>query len=110
VGTGTHDGYYDQRLTVEQVYNAIDAGHSFHTGSRTGRDYAVVAKSSCANCGRPTLRSHADGDWNNNLDDYAAVTSRSRSSDRIAWGVSAQARAQCRDGTRSQPRLQCSWP
>jgi hypothetical protein len=69
VGTGTHDGYYDQRLTVQQVYNAIDAGHSFHTGSWTGRDYAVVAKFSCANCGRPTVRSHADGDWNNSLDD-----------------------------------------
>ena len=68
-GTGTQDGYYDQRFTVEQVYTAIDAGHSFHTGSRTGRDYAVVAKFSCANCGRPTLRSRADGDWNNNLDD-----------------------------------------
>ena len=69
VGTGTHDGYYDQRLTVQQVYNAIDEGHWFHTGCRTGRDYAVVAKFSCASCGRPTLRSHADGDWNNNLDD-----------------------------------------
>jgi hypothetical protein len=69
VGTGTNDGYYDQRLTVEQVYNAIDAGHSFHTGSRTGRDYAVVTKFSCAYCGRPTLRSRADGDWNPNLDD-----------------------------------------
>lgn len=53
-------------FTVQQVYSLMDAGNTFHTG--TGSTRATVAKYKCDMCGAGTLRSHADGRWNNNLD------------------------------------------
>ncbi|HEX8082421.1 MAG TPA: DUF3892 domain-containing protein [Jatrophihabitans sp.] len=74
VGLGVGDGTYYSRPTVAEVYALIDAGHYFHTGSSDAGDYATVAKFDCTQCGRPTLRSHADKYWNNNLDNLGNCT------------------------------------
>ena len=55
------------RLSVAQVYAAIDRGDTFWTWSPSGAKWANVRKYRC-NCGRATLRSTADGYWDNNLD------------------------------------------
>ena len=58
-----------QQATVEDVYLLIDAGHTFRTVSpSTGRE-VPVAKYRC--CGLDTLRSYADGLWDDNLDNLA---------------------------------------
>lgn len=62
VGTGS------QTWTVQQVYSLMDQGNTFHTGSYATGNYAAIAKDKCASCSRDTLRTHADGKWNNNLD------------------------------------------
>lgn len=64
VGTGTQPSTYDKTWTVTQVRTAIDNGNSFYTQTTK---VAEVTKFDCA-CGIHTIRSHADGVWNNNLD------------------------------------------
>jgi Protein of unknown function (DUF3892) len=60
---------YTQTFSVRQVLNMITGGSTFHTGSVLTRDYAAVEGFACPHCCEPTLRSHTDGAWNNNLDD-----------------------------------------
>ena len=62
VGTGS------QTWTVQQVYSLMDQRNTFHTGSYARGDYAAIARYKCDRCARDTLRTHADGNWNNNLD------------------------------------------
>ena len=55
-----------QQATVKDIYRLMDDGHTFGTVSpSTGRE-VPVAKYLC--CGLDTLRSHADGLWDDNLD------------------------------------------
>ncbi len=56
-----------QRYTVADIYRFIDQGHTFRTASPSSGREAAVAKYRCS-CGLATLRSHADGYWDNNLD------------------------------------------
>lgn len=67
VGIGSASGV-NATKTVQEVYALLDVGNSFHTGSAVGGNYATVAKYKCSSCDSPTLRSHADSKWNNNLD------------------------------------------
>ena len=55
-----------QQYTVAQIYQAISRGDAFKTASPTSGQLAIVAEYSC--CGIHTLRSHADNQWNDNLD------------------------------------------
>lgn len=61
VGIGQH------RFTVAQVYHFIDQGHTFRTVSPSSGRESAVSKYRCS-CRLDTLRSHADGYWDNNLD------------------------------------------
>lgn len=55
-----------RQATVKDIYLLMDDGHAFRTVSpSTGRE-VPVAKYRC--CGLDTLRSHADGLWDDNLD------------------------------------------
>jgi hypothetical protein len=60
VGIGTH------QATVEDIYLLMDAGHTFRTVSPSRGREVPVTKYRC--CGVDTLRSYADGLWDNNLD------------------------------------------
>ena len=60
VGIGTG------RYSVAQIYEFMDAGHTFRTASASIGVEAPVAKFHC--CGVNTLRSHADRVWDDNLD------------------------------------------
>jgi Protein of unknown function (DUF3892) len=60
-------GIGGQKCTVADIYRFIDQGHTFRTASPSSGKEAAVAKYRCA-CGLATLRSHADGYWDNNLD------------------------------------------
>jgi hypothetical protein len=60
-------GIGGQQFTVAQIYRLIDQGYAFRTVSRSSGREAAVAKYRCS-CGLDTLRSHADGYWDNNLD------------------------------------------
>lgn len=51
-------------FTVKEVYASIESGSTFHTMSPA----AQVNQFHCTTCGVATLKSHADGVWNNNLD------------------------------------------
>ncbi|WP_300613466.1 DUF3892 domain-containing protein [Trebonia sp.] len=55
-----------QRVTVQDVYLLMDAGHKFRTVSPTTGLEVPVAKYRC--CGIDTLRSYADKRWDDNLD------------------------------------------
>ena len=52
-----------QTMTVKEVYAAMDSGDTFQTVSPA----AAVHPDNCR-CGTPTLKTHADGVPNNNLD------------------------------------------
>lgn len=60
-------GVGGRRVTVEDIYRLIDQGHTFRTASPSSGKEAAVATFRCE-CGLPTLRSHSDGYWDNNLD------------------------------------------
>ena len=62
----TSVGISGNTYSVAQIYQFIDQGHTFYTSSNDHR--ANVDKYACKSCGQGTLRSHADGVWNNNLD------------------------------------------
>jgi len=64
-------GVGGEQFTVEEIYQAIDAGHRFRTASPSSGTEAPVAKYHCA-CGLDTLRSHSDKYWDNNLDNLPA--------------------------------------
>ena len=64
VGTGDHTGW-DRQWTVQQVYNAMNAGHRFFTYG--GGKWATVHDYRCG-CGLGSLRSGADATTVNNLD------------------------------------------
>jgi hypothetical protein len=59
IGTGQH--------TVAAIYGFMDDGNAFRTASPTTGQIVAVAKYKCP-CGVETLRSHADKQWNDNLD------------------------------------------
>jgi len=62
----TSVGIGSKSFTVTQIYQLIDAGHTFRTASPSSGTEAAVGKDRC--CGLDTLRSHSDGYWDNNLD------------------------------------------
>jgi hypothetical protein len=55
--------------TVPQIYTLMGKGFTFFTYSPSGHIRADVAKYTC--CGVATLRSHADGKWDDNLDNLS---------------------------------------
>jgi hypothetical protein len=58
------------RYTVARIYQLMKDGHTFRTASTsTGRE-AAVTDFHC--CGLDTLRSHSDGQWDDNLDNLPA--------------------------------------
>jgi hypothetical protein len=61
VGIGT------ERYTGAQIYQFINQGHAFYTASTASGKEAEVKPYRCE-CGIQTLRSQADGYWDNNLD------------------------------------------
>jgi hypothetical protein len=61
VGIGQH------KFTVAEIYQLIDQGHTFRTVSRSSGRESAVTKYRCS-CGWLTLRSQADGYWDDNLD------------------------------------------
>lgn len=65
VGTGADPDAAGQSWSVQQVWDAIDRGHTFYTYAN-GRQ-ASVHKLHCG-CGRGSLRSGADATTANNLD------------------------------------------
>jgi hypothetical protein len=66
VGVGNDPAAASQKMTVSEVYNAMDRGQTFFTKDRYG-NVASVRKYTCG-CGRATLRSAADASSGNNLD------------------------------------------
>lgn len=60
------------RYTVANVYQLMDAGHTFRTASPSSGQQAAVARYHC--CNIDTLRSHSDGYWDNNLDNLPRCT------------------------------------
>ena len=52
---------------MAQVYEFMDSGTEFRTTSPTTGQIVAVGKYQCS-CGMRTLRSHADKQWNDNLD------------------------------------------
>lgn len=62
LGVGTYGG---TRWSVDEVWSAINSGHTFYTEG--GGKTAVVNKYDCP-CGRRSLRSSADATVLNNLD------------------------------------------
>jgi hypothetical protein len=54
--------------TVKEVLDAIQTKDTFFTVSPTTHTRAEVGEYTCNDCRLQTLRSHADGVWNNNLD------------------------------------------
>ncbi|WP_409496234.1 DUF3892 domain-containing protein [Amycolatopsis sp. cmx-11-12] len=71
VGTGADANSASQRFTVQQVYNLMNNGNTFHTYGAGRR--ADVHKWDCA-CGVGTLRSSADSTTANNLDNLRICT------------------------------------
>lgn len=68
VGVGDDPESADARLTVDEVYQAMDAGDTFYTKSQETGKEAEVHKFNCRHCGQKTLRSTADDHEDNNLD------------------------------------------
>ena len=66
VGVGSDSMAASQRLTVSEVWSAMDRGEVFYTSDDRGR-VARVQKFYCG-CGRGSLRSTADATTANNLD------------------------------------------
>jgi hypothetical protein len=64
VGTGSDQGW-DRQWSVQDVWNAMSAGHRFFTFG--GGKWATVHSFRCG-CGLGTLRSGADATTANNLD------------------------------------------
>lgn len=64
VGTGEPDAA-NQSWTVQQVWNAMDLGHTFYTYAN---GYAAQVRKFRCPCGRGSLRSSADATTANNLD------------------------------------------
>lgn len=65
VGTGADPNKATDKWTIAQVRTSLDAGNTFYT--EVGGKRAEVRTFDC-DCGIHTIRSHADGYWNNNLD------------------------------------------
>lgn len=68
VGIGEDPDKADRRLTVDEVYDWMDDGEEFYTKSQSTGDEADVHKYDCDPCGQATLRSDADENADNNLD------------------------------------------
>lgn len=66
VGVGSASSKATNKFTVAEVWNMLDAGHTFYTSDDKG-NVALVQKLNCA-CGRGSLRSSADAVVENNLD------------------------------------------
>lgn len=66
VGIGTG------RYSVAQIYEFMDAGHTFRTASASTGVEAPIARYHC--CGVNTLRSHSDRVWDDNLDKLPQCT------------------------------------
>jgi hypothetical protein len=66
VGVGTDPSAASNRMTVSEVYSAMDRGVRFYTEDRYGNQ-AWVHKYACP-CGRGSLRSAPDCTTGNNLD------------------------------------------
>jgi Protein of unknown function (DUF3892) len=54
--------------TVADIYKFMSEGDAFYTFSRRTGQTANVQRYRCDRCDTPTLRSRADGVWNNDLD------------------------------------------
>ncbi len=66
VGVGDDSGY-SEIVAVSNVVAFIKRGwQTYYTYA--GGKRAEVSPWNCDRCGRETIRSHADGYWNNNLD------------------------------------------
>jgi hypothetical protein len=68
VGTGTDPNKADQRLTLQQVLDAMDRGDVFYTVGVTSGKVARVEKYTCTRCWRTHIRSTPDAVTDNNLD------------------------------------------
>jgi hypothetical protein len=61
----------DGSVTVPEIYALMNKGYKFHTLSLSGKVRSEVSPYTC--CGSVhTLRSHADGEWDDNLDNLMA--------------------------------------
>lgn len=60
------------RATVAQVYKLMSEGDTFYTYSRSTGRLAMVDRYRCTTCDTPTLRSHTDRVWDDNLDNLPA--------------------------------------
>lgn len=69
VGTGVTANRFDRPWTVDEVYSAMNAGHTFHTVGRYSGRRAEVGPYKCGHCNRRTLRSVGDVVTDNNLDE-----------------------------------------
>ena len=58
--------------SVKEVLDAIQRKDTFFTVSPTTHTRAGVTEYTCNYCRLQTLRSHADGQWNDNLDKLPA--------------------------------------
>lgn len=67
VGLGESSGKANERLTVKEIYAAMDAGDRFYTRGATSGKTAWVRKFDCP-CGRGSLKSAPDRTTDNNLD------------------------------------------
>ncbi len=71
VGTGPSASSYTGYWTLQQVLDAMDAGHTFYTyGEKSGKS-ASVQKYICPNCTRTHIRSAPDAVTDNNLDNLS---------------------------------------
>ena len=69
VGTGDDPDQYSKYWTLDEVLQAIDAGHTFYTKGETSGKTALVEKLLCPSCrGTYTIRSKPDAVKDNNLD------------------------------------------
>lgn len=66
VGVGTDPDAANEKMTVQEVWRKLDAGHFFYTSDSYG-NVAAVRKYDCP-CGRGSLRSAPDATKANNLD------------------------------------------
>lgn len=78
VGIGDDPDSADERLTLEEVYEALDSGDTFYTQSKSTGAKANVDKYSCSSCGQSTLRSDADETEENNLNNLRRCSWKNR--------------------------------
>lgn len=68
VGVGDNPDQAEDRMTLEQVYAAMNDGDRFYTKSESTGQEADVHKYECGTCGTRTIRTDADDRADNNLD------------------------------------------